>query len=158
MKKVLIGIICGLIIGGIIFAVINQSKKDTGSKSEPSKSSVESKQKESKAEKDSSESAEKEETNEGYEILVSKKELTIEEGSTESFEITFTNPDEMSIREYIHCDDQGKTVEVRYTPLENKKTTVEVEGLKAGKTQLLISDYEYPNYKIFVNINVIEKN
>ena len=48
----LIGIICGLIIGGIIFAVINQSKKDTNSKSESSISSVESKQKESKAEKD----------------------------------------------------------------------------------------------------------
>ena len=102
MKKVLVGIICGLIIGGIIFAVINQSKKDTGSKSEPSKSSVESKQKESKAEKDSSESAEREETNEGYEILVSKKELTIEEGSTESFEIP--SPRSLSASNIFICN------------------------------------------------------
>lgn len=153
MKKALIIILCLLVTGGIIFAVINYSKPTSSSGSNTSESNIESKKTEAKAESDAPESTE-EDSEEGYDILLSKKEIKVKEGTTESFEITFTNPDETSIREYVHCDDQADIVEVRYTPLDNKKITVEVKGLKKGTTEILISDYEYPNYKEYVKVVV----
>ncbi len=94
--------------------------------------------------------------NDGYEIIVSKKELTIEKGKEASFDITFTNPDESSIREYIKCEDQSEIITVKYTPLENKKITVEVEALKEGETEILVCDYNYPDRKEIVKVNVVE--
>ena len=155
MKKSLAFILCLLLIGVIVFAIIiSTNKKSDSIESTPI---VESKTEEKTQESEKAESTEPEESKEGYEILLSKKEITVEEGATESFEITFTNPDETSIREYIHCDDQADLVEVRYTPLENKKITVEVEGLKPGTTEISISDYEYPEVKTSVKVSVIEK-
>lgn len=153
MKKSAAFILCLLLIGVIVIAIIISSnkKKDTVESTSNPESQIEEKIQESEI----VESTE-EESKEGYEILVSKKEITIKEGTTESFEITFTNPDETSIREFIHSDDQDDIIEVRYTPLENKKTTVEVEGLKIGKTEILISDYEYPDTKVYVKVNVVE--
>ena len=152
MKKFIAFILCVLLIGVIVFAIYTSSNKKSDSiESTPN---VESKTEEKTQESEKAESTENEESKEGYEILLSKKEITIKEGSTESFEITFTNPDETSIREYIHCDDQSDIVEVRYTPLDNKKITVEVKGLKPGSTEILISDYEYPNYKEYVKVIV----
>ena len=151
MKKFIAFILCVLLIGVIMFAIYTSSNKKSDSiESTPI---VESKTEEKTQESEKAESTE-EVSKEGYEILLSKKEITIKEGSTESFEITFTNPDETSIREYIHCDDQSDLVEVRYTPLDNKKITVEVKGLKPGSTEILISDYEYPNYKEYVKVVV----
>ena len=56
-----------------------------------------------------------------YEINLSKTELTIKKGETESFEITFENPDESSIREYIKCQDQNRIVLVKYSALKEKE-------------------------------------
>lgn len=95
---------------------------------------------------------------EGYEINVSKKEITIEKGKEASFDITFTNPDESSIREYIHCDDQNDIVIVKYSALENKKITVDVEALKAGATEITVCDYNYPDVKEIVKVNVVDKD
>ena len=92
----------------------------------------------------------------GYEINVSKKELTIKKGAKESFEITFTNPDESSIREYINCEDQNDMVIVSYTPLNDSKITVEVEGLKKGTTEIEVCDYNYQNVKEIIKVNVTE--
>lgn len=151
MKKSTAFILCLLLIGVIVIAIIISSnqKKDTVESTSNPESQIEEKIQESEI----VESTE-EESKEGYEILLSKKEITIKEGTTESFEITFTNPDETSIREYIHCDDQADIIEFKYTPLENKKITVEVEGLKPGSTEILISDYEFPNYKEYVKVIV----
>ena len=96
------------------------------------------------------------EKNDGYEIIVSKKELTIEKGKEASFDITFTNPDESSIREYIKCEDQSEIITVKYTPLENKKITVEVEALKEGETEILVCDYNYPDKKEIVKVKIVE--
>ena len=38
----------------------------------------------------------------------------------------------------------------------NKKINVEVEGLKAGETKILVSDYEYPDFKEYVTVKVVE--
>ena len=94
--------------------------------------------------------------NNGYEIMVSKKELTINKGSSVSFDITYTNPDESSIREYIHCNDQNNIVVVKYSDINDKKINVEVEGLKAGTTEIEVSDYNYPNKKEIVKVTVVE--
>ena len=96
-------------------------------------------------------------TEEEYEIKVSKKDITIEKGTEASFDITFTNPDESSIREYINCEDQNDIVIVKYSALEDKKITVEVEALKVGATEIVVCDYNYPNIKEIVKVNVIEK-
>ena len=98
------------------------------------------------------------EPQEGYEIIVSKKDITIEKGSETSFVITFTNPDESSIREYITCKDQSDIILVKYSMLENKKITVEVEALKVGVTEIVVSDYNYPDMKEIVKVNVVEAN
>ena len=95
--------------------------------------------------------------NDGYDINVSNKNITIEKGSKVSFDITFTNPDESSIREYIKCDKQNDIAVVSYTPIENKKITVQVEALKVGDTEITISDYNYPNKKEIVKVTVVEK-
>ncbi len=150
MKKVIIVILCLLIIGGGIFAFKNYSKTETNEESQSVESKVESKEIESEAE--SKESTKQK----GYDITLSKKELTIKKGSKESFDITFTNPDEMSIREYIHSDDQDDLISFQYTPLEDKKIHVEVDGLKVGSTTIIVSDYEYPDYKIEVKVNVVD--
>ena len=145
MKKVVILILCLLIIGGCLYAFTKNSK--TESEVESVESKIESKEIESEVES---------EKPEGYDIVLSKKELTIKKGSSESFEITFTNPDETSIREYIHCDDQSDIVVVKYSDMVNKKINVEVEGLKAGETKILVSDYEYPDFKEYVTVKVVE--
>lgn len=147
MKKVVILILCLLIIGGCLYAFTKNSKTETPKESQSVESKVESKEIESEVES---------EKPEGYDILLSKKELTIKKGSSESFEITFTNPDETSIREYIHCDDQSDIVIVKYSDMANKKINVEVEGLKAGETKILVSDYEYPDFKEYVTVKVVE--
>lgn len=95
---------------------------------------------------------------EGYEIIVSKKDITIEKGAETSFDITFTNPDESSIREYITCKDQSDIIVVKYGMLKDKKITVEVEGLKVGTTEISVCDYNYPDRKEIVKVNVIEAN
>ena len=96
--------------------------------------------------------------NEGYEIILSENDITIEKGSEASFDITFTNPDESSIREYITCEDQDDIILVKYSMLENKKITVEVEALKVGTTEILVCDYNYPDRKEIVRVNVVEEN
>ena len=145
MKKAVILILCLLIIGGCLYAFTKNSKTESDVESVESK--IESKEIESEVESEKPEE---------YDIVLSKKELTIKKGSSESFEITFTNPDETSIREYIHCDDQSDIVVVKYSDMANKKINVEVEGLKAGETKILVSDYEYPDFKEYVTVKVVE--
>ena len=98
------------------------------------------------------------EQKEGYEIIVSKKDITIEKGSETSFDITFTNPDESSIREYIKCEDQSNIILVKYSMFKDHKITVEVEALKVGVTEILVCDYNYPDMKEIVKVNVVEEN
>lgn len=98
------------------------------------------------------------EQKDGYEIIVSNKNITVEKGSTASFNITFTNPDESSIREYIHCKDQSDIIVVRYSDVINKKINVELEALKVGVTEIEVSDYNYPDKKEIIKVNVVEKN
>ena len=156
MKKVIIIYLCLLLAGGVVYFVMNSSK-DATTDSESIESKIESKEVESSSTKESTkEESKSEEKQEGYEIILSQKELTVEKGKTATFDITFTNPDETSIREYIHCDDQNDMVEVRYAPIKNKKITVEVDGLKPGQTEILVSDYEYPDTKVYVKVNVVE--
>lgn len=40
--------------------------------------------------------------------------------------------------------------------IENKKNTVEVDGLKAGNTEIEVCYYNYPNIKQIVSVNVVE--
>lgn len=149
MKKVIIGIVSAVIVIAIVVAfVINIGKKSNYEKKISNSNNVENQ------EIEQTEKTQKE----GYEIIVSKKDITIEKGSQTSFDITFTNPDESSIREYIKCEDQNDIIIVKYTALENKKITVEVEALKAGTTEILVCDYEYPEVKEIVKVNVVEKN
>ena len=152
MKKVIIICLCLLLAGGVVYFVMNSSK-DATTDSESIESKIENKEIDSTSDKEETQSEEKQE---GYEIITSEKEITVQKGNTATFDITFTNPDETSIREFIHSDDQDDIIEVRYTPIENKKITVEVEGLKIGKTEILISDYEYPDTKVYVKVNVVE--
>ena len=131
-----------LIIGAIVALAINFSAKTNN---------------ESEILKPDSNNTEKQEK-EGYEIIVSKKEITIEKGKETSFDIIFTNPDESSIREYIKCEDQDDIILVKYSMLEDKKITVEIEALKAGVTEILVSDYNYPDIKEIIKVNVLEPN
>ena len=135
MKKIIIGIVSLLIVVIIAIAIII----NFGTKSNS----------------DNTESQEIEQKN-GYKIVASKKDITINKGSTTSFNITFTNPDELSIREYIDCKDKDDIIIVRYTALENRKITVEVEALKVGTTEIVIYDYDYPDMKEIVKVNVVE--
>lgn len=140
---------------------IEEAKKDQKEETVNSTSSnTENTKKDKKGEISNSNSnnVETQKTEEGYEIKVSKKDITIEKGTEASFDITFTNPDESSIREYIHCEDQDDIVIVKYSALEDKKITVEVEALKVGVTEIVVCDYNYPNIKEIVKVNVIEKN
>ena len=144
MKKIIIGIVSVLIVVAVAVAVVLGMKFSTKSKTEneiADSSNIESKEAEKK---------------EGYDIIVSKKDITIKKGEETSFDITFTNPDEISIREYINCEDQDDIISVKYTPLENKKITVYVEALKVGTTEILVCDYEYPDVKEIVKVNVTE--
>ena len=139
MKKVVIGIVSLLLVGGLVaFLIINNNAKQRKEIEVPQNN------------------VEKKET-EGYEIKVSKKNITLEKGKSTSFVITFTNPDPSSIREYIHCEDQSDIVLVRYSDYIDGKITVEVEGLKVGTTEIEISDYEYPETKEVVKVNVVDK-
>ena len=93
---------------------------------------------------------------EGYGIIVSKKDIVLEKGTTESFDIIFTNPDESSIREYIHCEDQADIVTVKYSMYKDHKITVEVDALKEGTTEIEICDYNYRNITKIVKVTVID--
>ena len=48
-------------------------------------------------------------------------------------------------------------VDISYTDIVEGKTTVEVEGLKVGTTEIEISDYEYPESKAIVKVKVVDK-
>ena len=146
MKKVVVGIISILIVAAIAVAVaftINSSSKPISEKENINSNSnkVENQQKEQKV---------------GYDIILSNKDITIEKGQTASFDITFTNPNEMSIREYIVCDDQNDIILVKYSDMHNNKISVDVDALRVGSTKILICDYEYPDVKEYVKVNVIE--
>ena len=143
MKKMIIGVVCVLLVGGLVafFVVNNSSKQNTGN--EASKTS---------------ESTSENLKTDGYQIIVSKEEITLEKGKKDSFEVTFTNSDLISIREYINCKDQGKIVNVSYTDIKDGKLTIEVEALKEGTTEIEISDYEYPEIKEIVKVNVSKTN
>ena len=144
MKKVIIGAVIILIIVVIAVIFINNKGEKSNSKNEIANlSNTENQEMEQK---------------EGYEIILSKKEITIEKGKEASFDITFTNPDESSIREYIVCEDQNDIILVKYTPLEDSKITVEVEALKVGSTEILVCDYNYQDVKEIVKVNVVEAN
>ena len=147
MKKIVIGVICVLIVAAIVIALIINSGAKTNSENEIINSNA----------SDLEEIKEIDEE-EGYEIIVSKKDITIEKGSEASFDITFTNPDESSIREYIKCEDQNDIILVKYSDLKDKKITVEVEALKVGITEISICDYNYPDAKEIVKVNVVEEN
>lgn len=146
MKKFLALIILLFVVIAIAFIISKQNKNNTDFKSNSVESNIiEDQNLDSNiTQKD------------GYEIIVSKKDITLEKGKEESFEITFTNPDELSILEYITCEAQDDIIIVKYTPLENKKITVEVEALKAGEAEISICDYNYPDKKEIVNVKVIE--
>ena len=186
MKKVILGFICLLIIAGISFLIISnlpkdentetktqttkdvtKTKKDTSTttetkKEETSATSTETKKEETttksnetKKDTSSTTTTESKETK-GYDVVVSTKEITVKKGKEESFDITFTNPDESSIREYIKCKDQNDIAVVKYSDIENKKIKVDVEGLKVGTTEIEVSDYNYPDIKQIVKVNVVE--
>ena len=145
MKKGIIVIVCLLVIAAIVcaFAFNSSSKSEKGEENVVANTSnAENKEDEEK---------------EGFDVLVSEKELTVEKGSEESFVITFTNPDLTSIREYIHCEDQSDIVTVRYTDMIDGKITVYVEGLKVGDTEIEVCDYNYQDMKEIVKVHVVEK-
>ena len=154
MKKTIIVIVSGLIFGAIAVALI----LNFSTKSETKEDIIKSNSKEETT-KTNSNSTQNQETkqNEVYEIKISTKEITIEKGSTTSFEVTFTNPDEASIMEYIKCDKQNEIIDVKYSQLKDKKITVELKALKVGSAEITISDYNYPNKKEIVKVNVVEK-
>ena len=143
MKKILIGIIVLLVIGTVAFVLINNFGGKSKSRNEETNTNV-------------SNVENQKEQKEGYEIIVSKKEITVKKGSQESFDITFTTPDISSVREYIVCKDQSDIVIVRYSDVIDRKIKVDVEGLKVGTTQIEICDYNYPDMKEFVKVNVVE--
>lgn len=149
MKKIIIGIVSLLIVGAIVYACISNFEAKPNSKNETANLTINNTKTQEVEKKEVKEK-------EGYEIIVSKKDITIEKGEKTSFEITFTNPDEISIREYIHCEDQNNIILVEYTPLEDKKITVQVEALKAGTTEIVVCDFEYPDKKEIVKVNVTE--
>ena len=142
MKKIIIIILSLFIIAVTTIAIINNfgSKLDVENKI-TDLNNIDNKKVEQK---------------EGYEIIVSKKDITVEKGSNISFEITFTIPDVSSIREYITCKDQNDIIIVKYSDLIDRKITVEIEALKVGTTEIEVCDYNYPNTKEIVKVNVIE--
>ena len=146
MKKVILGILCAVFI--IVCVVLNSEnfKNKSNSENTINNSTQENSQNNQKQEK------------EGYDIIVSKKEITIEKGKEESFDITFTNPDETSIREYIKCQDNNDIIIVQYSDLIDGKINVDVKGLKAGNTEISVCDYNYPERKEIVKVNVVEAN
>ena len=95
---------------------------------------------------------------EGYDINISNKEITIEKGKKSSFVVTFTNPDESSIREYINCEDQNDIILVKYSDIKDSKITVDIDALKVGSTEISVCDYNYPEVKEIVKVKVIEAN
>ena len=145
MKKVVIGIVCVLLVGGLVaFLIINNnSKQDNKNVNETPKASENEKNKET-------------EQNEEY-VKVSKNEITVVKGKSISFVVTFTNPDLSSVREYINCKDSSYMVDISYTDIVDGKMTVEVEGLKVGTTEIEVSDYEYPESKAIVKVNVVNE-
>ena len=143
MKKIIIGVLSVLVVVAIAVALIINFGVKSNNENEIVNSN------------NNVESQEKKQT-EGYEIIISKKDITLEKGSKTTFDITFTNPDELSIREYIKCEDQGDIVTVIYSMIEDKKITVTVEALKAGYTEIVVSDYAYPEMKEIVKVNVID--
>ena len=99
MKKFLALIILLFVVIAIAFIISKQNKNNTDFKSNSVESNIiEDQNLDSNiTQKD------------GYEIIVSKKDITLEKGKEESFEITFTNPDELSILEYItKLETEGK--------------------------------------------------
>ena len=141
MKKVVIGIVCVLIVGGLItFLIVNNNSKQKP-ENETTKTSENVKETEQKKE---------------Y-VKVSKNEITVVKGKSTSFVVTFTNPDLSTVREYINCKDSSKIVDISYTDIVDGKTTVIVEGLKVGTTEIEVSDYEYPESKEIVKVNVVNK-
>lgn len=134
MKKVIVGIVCVLIIAAIVICCIRFLPAKSNSNNVAKNQVIEQR--------------------EGYDVNVSKKDITIEKGKEASFDIVFTNPDESSIREYIKCEDQDDIVLVKYSPLKDKKITVQVQGLKAGETEILVCDYNYPELKEIVKVKV----
>ena len=151
MKKI-IGIIIVLIIAIIVIALIANWGGKTNTGNETSNlTSVENK------ETGEIEEAQKTEE-EGYEIIIPIKNYTIEKGLNTTFDVTFTNPDESSIREYIKCEDQNDIILIKYSDIKDKKITVDVEALKAGYTEIEVSDYNYPNKKEIVKVTVVETN
>ena len=137
MKKVVIGIVGLLIVGGLVaFLIVNNN----------------SKQKEENEATKTNETKQKKEY-----VKVSKNEITVVKGKSTSFVVTFTNPDLSTVREYINCKDSSKIVDISYTDIVDGKMTVEVEGLKVGTTEIEVSDYEYPESKEIVKVNVVNK-
>lgn len=159
MKKT---IICGILVVGVV-AIVLIAKFSIKSNSEHeidnSNSTIVENYENGNEEIDNQEKGNQEVENQekdGYEIIVSKKNITLEKGTETSFDITFTNPDESSIREYITCKDQSDIIEVRYGMLEDRKITVEVEGLKVGVTEIVLCDFSYPDRKEIVKVNVTD--
>ena len=141
MKKVVIGIVSALLVGGLVaFLIVNNNSKQNSEKETPKTSEKEQEKKE-----------------ETEYVKVSKNEITVVKGKSTSFVVTFTNPDLSTVREYINCKDSGKMVDISYTDIVEGKTTVEVEGLKVGTTEIEISDYEYPESKAIVKVKVVDK-
>ena len=141
MKKVVIGIVSVLLVGGLVaFLIVNNNSKQNSEKETPKTSEKEQEKKE-----------------EAEYVKVSKNEITVVKGKSTSFVVTFTNPDLSTVREYINCKDSGKMVDISYTDIVDGKTTVEVEGLKVGTTEIEISDYEYPESKAIVKVKVVDK-
>ena len=174
MKKLLIGIL-GMFLGAaiaviVVYFVLQEPKTDgeeknqnTSTETKKENTSNETKKEEQTETKKDETSSENKNTNtqnndqkNGYEIILSKKEITVKKGSSESFDITFTNPDESSIREYIHSDNQNDIIVVKYSDMKDKKINVQVEGLKVGTSEISISDYNYPNKKEIVKVKVVE--
>ena len=145
MKKIIIGIIIILVVAAaLVFLMSHFADKSTTGNEIVNTANVEKQVTEPKN------------LDGGSSVIVTDKEITIVKGSKSTFVVTFTNPDESAIREYIKCKDQDDIVLVKYTDIENKKTTVEVEGLKAGSTEIIVSDYTYPELQEIVKVNVIE--
>jgi len=145
MKKIVIGIVSVLLVGGLVaFVIVNNNSKQNTENETPKTNENEN--------VNDKETEQKEEY-----VKVSKNEITIAEGKSTSFVVTFTNPDLSTIREYVNCKDQGKIADTSYTDIIDGKMTVIVEGLTVGSTEIEISDYEYPESKAIVKVNVVNE-
>lgn len=160
MKKVVI-VIFSLIIVVSLMVVINPKFAKTKNKESVNSNvniqSVESVEGEKSSKSNLDTKKQDAQEKKRYDIIVSNKNITVEEGSETSFTITFTNPDEQDIREYIKCEDQDDIILVKYSDMDNKKITVNILGLKVGTTEILVCDYNYPDVKESVKVNVIQK-